>query len=46
MNIFVSGATGVIGKRAVPLLLNSGHQVTGVARSQQKAEVLQKLGAD
>jgi nucleoside-diphosphate-sugar epimerase len=46
MKILVSGATGLIGKRAVPLLLNSGHQVTGVARSQQKAEVLQKLGAE
>jgi nucleoside-diphosphate-sugar epimerase len=46
MKIFVSGATGVVGKRVIPLLLNSGHQITGVARSQQKAEMLQKLGAD
>ncbi|HEY7162508.1 MAG TPA: NAD(P)-dependent oxidoreductase, partial [Acidobacteriota bacterium] len=46
MKIFVSGATGVIGKRAVPLLLNSGHQVTAVARSPEKAEQLQKLGAE
>ncbi len=46
MKIFVSGATGVIGKRAIPFLLNSGHQITAVARSQQKAEQLQKLGAD
>ncbi len=46
MNIFVSGATGVIGKRVVPLLLRSGHHITAVARSQQKAEQLQKLGAD
>jgi 2-alkyl-3-oxoalkanoate reductase len=46
MKIFVSGATGVIGKRLVPLLLNSGHQVTAIARSPQKAEQLKKLGAE
>lgn len=46
MKIFVSGATGVIGKRLVPLLLNFGHEVTGVVRSQQKAELLQKMGAN
>ncbi|MCI0615806.1 NAD(P)H-binding protein [bacterium] len=45
MKVFVSGATGVIGKRAIPLLLNAGHQITAIARSQQKAEVLQTLGA-
>jgi len=45
MKIFVSGATGVIGKRLVPLLLNSGHEVTGVARSEHKAELLNKMGA-
>lgn len=46
MKIFVSGATGVVGKRAVPSLLNSGNQVTAVARSQQKAETLQQMGAE
>lgn len=32
MRVFVSGATGVIGRRVVPLLLSQGHSVTVVAR--------------
>ena len=31
MRIFVTGATGVIGRRVVPLLLREGHEVTAVA---------------
>ena len=31
MHIFVSGATGVIGRRVVPMLLAQGHSVTAVA---------------
>lgn len=33
MRIFVSGATGVIGRRVVPLLLAQGHSVTAVAHN-------------
>jgi 2-alkyl-3-oxoalkanoate reductase len=32
MRVFVSGATGVIGRRVVPLLLSQGHSVTVAAR--------------
>ncbi|MGW7681973.1 NAD-dependent epimerase/dehydratase family protein [Kribbella sp. NPDC054772] len=32
MRIFVAGATGVIGRRLVPLLLADGHQVTALTR--------------
>ena len=32
MKVFVTGATGVIGRRVVPLLLASGHEVTVGAR--------------
>jgi len=32
VRIFVSGATGVIGRRVVPMLLAQGHTVTAVAR--------------
>ena len=32
MRIFVSGATGVIGRRVVPLLLAQGHSVTAAVR--------------
>ena len=46
MKIFVTGATGVIGTRAVPALVAAGHQVTAVARGDAKAELVRSLGAD
>jgi 2-alkyl-3-oxoalkanoate reductase len=46
MRIFVAGATGLIGRRVVRLLLDGGHDVAAVARSEAKAETLQELGAD
>ena len=45
MNIFVAGATGVIGRRLVPLLRDAGHAVTGTSRSEEKASALDVLGA-
>jgi nucleoside-diphosphate-sugar epimerase len=45
MKVFVAGATGVIGKRAVEQLVAAGHQVTAVARSAEKAAQLWSLGA-
>ncbi len=45
MKVFVAGATGVLGRRAVPLLVQAGHEVTGVARSEEKAALLRRLGA-
>jgi nucleoside-diphosphate-sugar epimerase len=44
MNIFLAGATGVIGRRLVPLLRDAGHAVTGTTRSAEKAAALQTLG--
>ena len=46
MRIFLAGATGVIGRRLVPLLLAAGHAVTGTTRSGSKAEELKALGAE
>jgi 2-alkyl-3-oxoalkanoate reductase len=46
MKIFVTGATGVIGRRAVPLLVQRGHRVTAVGRSPQKSSELARVGAD
>ena len=45
MKAFVAGATGVLGRRVVPLLLRAGHDVTALARTDQKAASLQAVGA-
>ena len=45
MNIFLAGASGVIGRRLVPLLRDAGHSVTGTTRSPEKAAALATLGA-
>ena len=45
MRVLVAGATGAVGNRLVPALLQAGHQVTGTTRSAQKAAVLESQGA-
>lgn len=45
MRIFLAGATGVLGTRLVPLLVGSGHEVVGMTRTPEKAELLRELGA-
>jgi nucleoside-diphosphate-sugar epimerase len=46
MRIFLAGATGVIGVRLVPLLVEAGHEVAGMSRSSEKADHLRQLGAE
>ena len=46
MRIFIAGATGVIGKRLVPLLRANGHEVVGTTRSPGKVDDLRALGAE
>jgi nucleoside-diphosphate-sugar epimerase len=41
--IFLAGATGAIGSRLVPLLLDAGYEVFGTTRSKTKAAALQAL---
>ncbi|WP_417859200.1 SDR family oxidoreductase [Xanthomarina gelatinilytica] len=38
MKILVTGATGYIGKRLIPLMVNSGHQVVCTVRDQLRAD--------
>lgn len=46
MRIFVAGASGVIGVRLLPLLIEAGHTVAGMTRSSDKAAELEALGAE
>jgi nucleoside-diphosphate-sugar epimerase len=46
MRVFVVGATGAIGTRLVPQLIDRGHEVIGTSRSPQRADRLREFGAD
>ena len=46
MRVFLAGATGVIGSRLVPQLLEAGHEVTAMTRSVLRAAQLEAAGAD
>ena len=46
MRVFIAGATGAIGQRLVPLLVDAGHQVTGTTRTPAKLDGLRLAGAD
>ncbi|RKN33971.1 NAD-dependent epimerase/dehydratase family protein [Micromonospora musae] len=46
MRIFLAGASGVIGRRLIPRLVQAGHVVGGMTRSSDKTELLAQLGAE
>jgi nucleoside-diphosphate-sugar epimerase len=45
MRIFLTGASGVIGRRLIPHLVRAGNQVSAVSRSPERAAMLVRLGA-
>ena len=46
MKVFLAGASGALGRRLIPQLIEHGHSVVGTTRTDAKAGVLRDLGAD
>jgi nucleoside-diphosphate-sugar epimerase len=46
VRVFVAGATGAIGRPLVPMLIEAGHEVTGMTRSDERADRLREAGAE
>jgi 2-alkyl-3-oxoalkanoate reductase len=46
MRVFLTGASGAIGRRLVPQLVDAGHDVTGTHHSAEGASLLRQMGAN
>jgi nucleoside-diphosphate-sugar epimerase len=46
MRVFVAGATGAMGKQLVPRLVDAGHRVIGMTRTESKQGELWDMGAE
>src|SRR5216683_1729401 len=46
MRVFVTGATGALGRHLVPALVAEGHEVTATTRTPSKAGRLREVGAE
>jgi 2-alkyl-3-oxoalkanoate reductase len=46
MRVFVAGASGALGSRLVPQLIDAGHEVIGTHNSPASGQLLQVLGAE
>ena len=46
VRIFLAGASGIIGQRLIPRLVQAGYLVGGMTRSESKTDLLSHLGAE
>ncbi|APZ50414.1 SDR family oxidoreductase [Salipiger abyssi] len=46
MKVLIIGATGGIGHRLLPMLIENGHQVVGLHRKPEQAEAIRAAGAE
>ncbi|HLI97204.1 MAG TPA: NAD(P)-dependent oxidoreductase [Candidatus Baltobacteraceae bacterium] len=46
MQVFIAGATGVIGRNLIPLLRERGHVVQGLSRDEKGCALLRELGVE